>query len=495
MPIKSLTKSEIETTVRQDKARRDGQPLKRFIELKSLPRREALQLIAKIAKRAYDHGNGLTEAINVESELKLGREYIQRAAAAAIKSSHEFSGILSSIQRSIYSRKVLDKRIAKLQSRQTYFAERLRGLSNSTPSVSTISSQFNRFVNSIKGEIGTMSVRDIVDDLIGILAQTQSLLYDVEQDMIYVLTEKCVLNSVGTYDDEDHQKKMHDINGPGIDYEVGPYYVCFSMNPRRSVFGGTADPVGVALYIENPEEQRQYWGHPHVSNGQVCYGEMGVVVKQASTKLRIQYVMDILFALMRGYSPGECFGGCGLPNTAEEPHVFKSDRGYDIGNIRSSQRNDRGDWEDEEGGGEYECDDCGGSMWEDDSYRCDHCEAVLCGDCSRSCDDCGSTRCSNCCRHCDLCDQEGNYTNLCCRSGGTMRCGMRCEDCGNVTCPHHTSDIHPSACTACADEREDEDEDTDNDEDSTESVTNDRPTRRHWNESGRLEIWAGADSF
>lgn len=441
-----------------------GKPAQaRYFELKGLPTREALRLINRLAQQIHHDYSKDVEHQRFDQRIN---ETLATARALTQRVMHTAQSLR---QLSAVTVRGLPKRRATstgslLASRLRTFQRNVQLMREWSPDAGSLVDTVSRLDARGWTMPTTASAATLAEDLFSIWKTTSSMLWDRLEQILLVKTGTFHLNSVGAFAHEEEQARAHEKFGAGIDYEVGPFYISFLMRPNMPIDRGDYKPFGITMYVQDtwqvevgpmlPREKRTYWGHPHVSGSSLCCGDMTVSVRKAGWGLNWQYVYDIVTALLRGYSPKDCYDGRFLPDPIPAPHIYSPDTTYPMPNaLREAPATTR-------------CTSCFASTRLPDSYECSECENRVCANCAQNCEECGSINCYNHSRSCVVCQGMGEPGRLCYVSSDNY-CGSVCAECSGAVCTDHMDSEWTDICENCANDRryraenpETEDDDT-----------------------------------
>ncbi len=164
----------------------------------------------------------------------------------------------------------------------------------------------------------------------------------------------------------------------------------------------SASPYRVAALDPNPACGNDSVTHPHVQDECLCEGEGRAAIRTALAQGRLLDFFTIVSQTLSTYARGSAY--------------VELDR-----------------WEGQS------CNDCSGTVYDEERFYCQRCEAILCSECNIACQDCGDGYCSGCIDTCHEC--HDNYCSSCLRS---------CSDCHQDTC---SNCLHEGLCESCHEKR------------------------------------------
>ena len=165
----------------------------------------------------------------------------------------------------------------------------------------------------------------------------------------------------------------------GID--LGPFEIRLDCRGRDSL-----PSYKVIALAPNPASSNADVTHPHINDGQLCEGDGRRAIASALAEGRLFDFFTIVNQLLHTYAEGRAY--------------VELDSWYGVA-----------------------CQDCGGTVDEEERYCCSRCDQTICGDCTTSCGRCGEAFCCNCTTCCPDCEQPF------CSS-----CLLRCHRCERDVC-------------------------------------------------------------
>ena len=220
------------------------------------------------------------------------------------------------------------------------------------------------------------SASDIYADLLALRKEFDDLSWNKRARTVSVTTEPILLD----------------------DIDLGPFEIRLSWD---ALGARSNNPYRVVALEPNTAASNDSVTHPHVQDEAVCEGEGRLPIRRSLEEGRLLDFFVIVANLLRTYNV------C-------SPYVSLED------------------WYDRQ------CNDCGGTICDEESWICDKCETTVC---------------DSCCVHCSVCD--GSFCNLCatrCEGCKTLCCNAcikRCSLCGEEFCERCLDDNE--RCGVCHD--------------------------------------------
>ena len=131
---------------------------------------------------------------------------------------------------------------------------------------------------------------------------------------------------------------------------------------------GSSKPYFIRPLDERPAASNSDVVHPHVDASLLCEGEGQVVVRRALAQGRLVDFFMVVRQILNTYNSSSAYVSLESWNSSS-------------------------------------CEDCGGSVDDDERYHCESCESDICGSCAADCCACESSFCSQCSSKCYGCRQ------------------------------------------------------------------------------------------
>ena len=179
--------------------------------------------------------------------------------------------------------------------------------------------------NPARLSAASRSASDIYRDILALDDEFEEVEIDLDEHELSVTTDRIVLE----------------------DIDLGPFEI--RLDWQRL---GASSAYRVVALDPNPAARSDDVTHPHVQDEQLCEGEGRAAIRAALAEGRLYDFFLLVSQLLHTYGRGSAYV-------------------------------ELDDWDG------VPCDDCGGSVDEDDRYYCQRCGATLCGSCSVTCQGCG----------------------------------------------------------------------------------------------------------
>jgi hypothetical protein len=227
--------------------------------------------------------------------------------------------------------------------------------------------------------VAVPSLRQIHEELLALDAEFAGVKIDLRKTTVTVNTEPITLE--GVY-----------LGAFGIELDwqqlgqTGPY-VIRSLDPHPAASNSDAD-------------------HPHVDNFQLCEGEGQAAIRGALAEGRLVDFFMVVRQILSTYNSSSAYVSLDA--------WFSSS-----------------------------CEECSGSVDEDEGFSCSGCESYICGSCAADCCTCETCVCSSCSSRCHGCQQWHCHD-----------CLNKCAACGQNFCKE--CQPHEECCECREDEMADE---------------------------------------
>lgn len=194
---------------------------------------------------------------------------------------------------------------------------------------------------------------------------------------------------------------------------LGPFEIRLVISELENV--PARPPYLVVAQDPHPASSADHVTHPHVSDERLCAGDALTALNAALESGRLCDFFVLVRSVLTNYNP-------------DSPYVSLDD------------------WDGEQ------CEDCGGTIYEDSRYRCELCERVCCDQCIGHCRSCDESTCLGCLSDCPQCEEST-----------CSDCLSQCAVCAEKCC---TACLDESLCPTCKEQHDEEETEEESQEES-----------------------------